>query len=183
MTRYPNLFEPLDLGFTTLKNRVLMGSMHTGLEETKDWNRVAEFYADRARGGVALMVTGGMAPNAEGGVFPGAAGLFNDQDIANHKIVTDRVHENGGKIAMQILHAGRYAYGPDCVSASPIKSPISPFPPKELDEDGIEKQIQDFVTATLRAKEAGYDGVEIMGSEGYFLNQFLVTHTNKRTDR
>lgn len=182
MTRYPNLFEPLDLGFTTLKNRVLMGSMHTGLEETKDWNRVAEFYAERARGGVALMVTGGMAPNREGGVFPGAAGLFSDEDIANHRIVTDRVHENGGKIAMQILHAGRYAYGPDCVSASPIKSPISPFPPKELDEDGIEKQIQDFVTATMRAKEAGYDGVEIMGSEGYFLNQFLVTHTNKRTD-
>lgn len=183
MTRYPHLFEPLDLGFTTLKNRVLMGSMHTGLEETKDWNRVAEFYAERARGGVALMVTGGMAPNREGGVFPGAAGLFSDEDIANHKVVTDRVHENGGKIAMQILHAGRYAYGPECVSASPIKSPISPFPPKELDESGIEKQIQDFVTATLRAKEAGYDGVEIMGSEGYFLNQFLVTHTNKRTDR
>lgn len=183
MTRYPHLFEPLDLGFTTLKNRVLMGSMHTGLEETKDWNRVAEFYAERARGGVALMVTGGMAPNREGGVFPGAAGLFNDEDVANHKIVTGRVHENGGKIAMQILHAGRYAYGPDCVSASPVKSPISPFPPKELDEDGIEKQIQDFVTATLRAREAGYDGVEIMGSEGYFLNQFLVTHTNKRTDR
>lgn len=183
MTRYPNLLAPLDLGFTTLKNRVLMGSMHTGLEETKDWNRVAEFYAERARGGVALMVTGGMAPNAEGGVFPGAAGLFTDEDIANHKIVTDRVHENGGKIAMQILHAGRYAYGPDCVSASPVKSPISPFPPKELDEDGIEKQIADFVTATLRAREAGYDGVEIMGSEGYFLNQFLVTHTNKRTDR
>lgn len=182
MSRYPNLFEPLDLGFTTLKNRVLMGSMHTGLEETKDWNRVAEFYAERARGGVALMVTGGMAPNREGGVFPGAAGLFSDEDIANHRIVTDRVHENGGKIAMQILHAGRYAYGPDCVSASPVKSPISPFPPKELDEDGIEKQIQDFVTATIRAKEAGYDGVEIMGSEGYFLNQFLVTHTNKRTD-
>lgn len=183
MTSYPNLLAPLDLGFTTLKNRVLMGSMHTGLEETKDWNRVAEFYAERARGGVALMVTGGMAPNAEGGVFPGAAGLFNDDDIANHKIVTDRVHENGGKIAMQILHAGRYAYGPNCVSASAIKSPISPFPPKELDEDGIEKQIADFVTATLRAREAGYDGVEIMGSEGYFLNQFLVTHTNKRTDR
>jgi len=183
MTRYPHLFEPLDLGFTTLKNRVLMGSMHTGLEETKDWNRVAEFYAERACGGVALMVTGGMAPSREGGVFPGAAGLFSDEDIANHKVVTDRVHENGGKIAMQILHAGRYAYGPDCVSASPIKSPISPFPPKELDEDGIEKQIQDFVTATLRAKQAGYDGVEIMGSEGYFLNQFLVTHTNKRSDR
>ncbi|SHG90007.1 NADPH-dependent 2,4-dienoyl-CoA reductase [Cognatishimia maritima] len=183
MTRYPHLFEPLDLGFTTLKNRVLMGSMHTGLEETKDWNRVAEFYAERARGGVALMVTGGMAPNREGGVFPGAAGLFSDEDVKNHRTVTSRVHENGGKIAMQILHAGRYAYGPDCVSASAIKSPISPFPPKELDEDGIEKQIQDFVTAAERAQEAGYDGVEIMGSEGYFLNQFLVTHTNKRTDR
>ncbi len=183
MTTYPHLLAPLDLGFTTLKNRVLMGSMHTGLEETKDWNRVAEFYADRARGGVALIVTGGMAPNAEGGVFPGAAGLFDDQDILNHKIVTDRVHENGGKIAMQILHAGRYAYAPNCVSASPVKSPISPFPPKELDEDGIEKQIQDFVTATTRARDAGYDGVEIMGSEGYLINQFLASHTNKRTDR
>ncbi|MGR3501807.1 FAD-dependent oxidoreductase [Pseudaestuariivita sp.] len=183
MTAYPHLFAPLDLGFTTLKNRVLMGSMHTGLEETKDWNRVAEFYAERARGGVALMVTGGMAPNKEGGVFPGAAGLYTDQDIANHKVVTDRVHDAGGKIAMQILHAGRYAYSPDCVSASPVKSPISPFPPKELDEEGIEKQIADYVTATVRAREAGYDGVEIMGSEGYFLNQFLVTHTNKRTDR
>ncbi|TKZ22008.1 NADPH-dependent 2,4-dienoyl-CoA reductase [Shimia litoralis] len=183
MTEYPHLLAPLDLGFTTLKNRVLMGSMHTGLEETKDWNRVAEFYAERARGGVGLMVTGGMAPSKEGGVFPGAAGLFTPEDIANHKIVTDRVHEGGGKIAMQILHAGRYAYGPECVSSSPVKSPISPFPPKELDEDGIEKQIQDFVTATVRAREAGYDGVEIMGSEGYFLNQFLVTHVNKRTDR
>ena len=183
MTEYPHLLAPLDLGFTTLKNRVLMGSMHTGLEETKDWNRVAEFYAERARGGVGLMVTGGMAPSKEGGVFPGAAGLFTPEDIANHKIVTDRVHEADGKIAMQILHAGRYAYGPECVSSSPVKSPISPFPPKELDEDGIEKQIQDFVTATVRAREAGYDGVEIMGSEGYFLNQFLVTHVNKRTDR
>ena len=183
MTEYPHLLAPLDLGFTTLKNRVLMGSMHTGLEETKDWNRVAEFYAERARGGVALIVTGGMAPSIEGGVFPGAAGLFNDQDIANHKVVTDRVHDAGGKIAMQILHAGRYAYGPECVSSSAIKSPISPFPPKELDEEGIEKQIQDFVTATVRAREAGYDGVEIMGSEGYFLNQFLVSHVNKRTDR
>ncbi|WP_270732307.1 NADPH-dependent 2,4-dienoyl-CoA reductase [Shimia sp. Alg240-R146] len=183
MTQYPHMLAPLDLGFTTLKNRVLMGSMHTGLEETKDWNRVAEFYGERARGGVGLIVTGGMAPSKEGGVFPGAAGLFNDQDIANHKIITDRVHDGGGKIAMQILHAGRYAYGPECVSASAIKSPISPFPPKELDEDGIEKQIQDFVTATVRAREAGYDGVEIMGSEGYFLNQFIVTHTNKREDR
>ncbi|PTX57798.1 2,4-dienoyl-CoA reductase (NADPH2) [Litoreibacter ponti] len=183
MTAYPHLLAPLDLGFTTLKNRVLMGSMHTGLEETKDWNRVAEFYAERARGGVALMVTGGMAPNREGGVFPGAAGLFSDEDIANHRIVTDRVHDAGGKIAMQILHAGRYAYGPECVSASAIKSPISPFPPTELDEDGIEKQIADIATAAERARQAGYDGVEVMGSEGYFLNQFLVTHTNKREDR
>ena len=183
MTDYPHLFAPLDLGFTTLKNRVLMGSMHTGLEETGDWNRVARFYTERAEGGVALMVTGGMAPNREGGVFPGAAGLFTDQDIANQKNVTDSVHAAGGKIAMQILHAGRYAYGKECVSSSAIKSPISPFTPKELDEEGIEKQIQDFVTATLRAQQAGYDGVEIMGSEGYFLNQFLVTHVNKRTDR
>jgi 2,4-dienoyl-CoA reductase (NADPH2) len=183
MTAYPRLLAPLDLGFTTLKNRVLMGSMHTNLEETKDWNRVAEFYAARARGGVGLMVTGGMAPNREGGVFPGAAGLFSDDDIANHRIVTDRVHDAGGKICMQILHAGRYAYGPECVSASAIKSPISPFPPKELDEEGIEKQIADIVTSATRAREAGYDGVEVMGSEGYFLNQFLVTHTNKRTDR
>ncbi len=183
MTAYPHLLAPLDLGFTTLKNRVLMGSMHTGLEETRDWNRVAEFYAARARGGVALMVTGGMAPNPEGGVFPGAAGLFSDQDIANHKIVTDRVHDAGGKIAMQILHAGRYAYSKNCVAPSAVKSPISPFPPEELDEAGIEKQITDMVTAAARAKEAGYDGVEVMGSEGYFLNQFLVTHTNKREDR
>ncbi len=183
MTDYPHLLAPLDLGFTTLKNRVLMGSMHTGLEETKDWNRVAEFYATRARGGVALMVTGGMAPNPEGGVFPGAAGLYTDDDIANHKVVTDRVHDADGKIAMQILHAGRYAYSPKCVAPSAIKSPISPFPPQELDEDGIEKQISDIVTAATRAQQAGYDGVEVMGSEGYFINQFLVTHTNKREDR
>ena len=183
MTRYPNLFRPLDLGHVTLKNRVLMGSMHTGLEETRDWNRVAEFYAARARGGVALMVTGGMAPNREGGVFPGAAGLFSPKDIANHRVVTDRVHAAGGKIAMQILHAGRYAYGPDCVAPSAVKSPISPFPPKALDEAGIEKQIADIAEAARRAKEAGYDGVEVMGSEGYFINQFIVSHTNRRTDR
>ena len=183
MAHYPHLLAPLDLGFTTLKNRVLMGSMHTGLEETRDWNRVAEFYAARARGGVALMVTGGMAPNAEGGVFPGAAGLYDATDIANHRIVTDRVHAADGRIAMQILHAGRYAYAKECVSASALKSPISPFVPRELDEAGIEKQIADIATAAARARDAGYDGVEVMGSEGYFLNQFLVTQTNRRTDR
>ncbi|MEM7090054.1 MAG: NADPH-dependent 2,4-dienoyl-CoA reductase [Pseudomonadota bacterium] len=183
MTAYPNMLAPLDLGFTTLKNRVLMGSMHTGLEETGDWNRVAEFYADRARGGVALMVTGGIGPNLEGSVLPGAAMMTTDKDVANHSIVTDRVHQAGGKIAMQILHAGRYSYGPKCVAPSPVKSPISPFPPNELDEAGIEKQISDIVNAAVLARQAGYDGVEIMGSEGYFLNQFLVTHTNKRTDR
>ena len=180
---YPHLLSPITLGSLTLHNRVVMGSMHTGLEETGDWNRVAEFYATRARGGVGLMVTGGMAPNREGGVFPGAAGLFSAQDIANHRIVTDRVHAAGGRIAMQILHAGRYAYGKDCVSASAVKSPISPFVPQALDEDGIEKQIADIATAAARAIEAGYDGVEVMGSEGYFLNQFLVRHVNRRTDR
>ena len=182
MTNYPNMFAPLDLGFTTLKNRVLMGSMHTNLEEVGDWSRIAEYFGERAAGGVALMVTGGMAPNVEGGVLPGASGLFNDTDIANHKIVTDRVHAEGGKIAMQILHAGRYAYTSKAVAPSAIKSPISPFSPSELDAEGIEKQIADFVVAAERAKQAGYDGVEIMGSEGYFLNEFLVTHTNKRTD-
>jgi 2,4-dienoyl-CoA reductase (NADPH2) len=183
MTSYPHLLAPLDLGFTTLANRVLMGSMHTNLEERGDWNRVATFYEERAKGGVGLIVTGGIAPNAEGGVFPGAGGLYTAEDIAHHRLVTDRVHGAGGKIAMQILHAGRYAYGPDCVAPSAIKSPISPFPPKELDEAGIEKQIADIATSAARAREAGYDGVEVMGSEGYFLNQFLVTHTNRREDR
>lgn len=183
MTAYPNMLAPLDLGFTTLKNRVLMGSMHTGLEETGDWNRVAEFYADRARGEVGLMVTGGIGPNLEGSVLPGASMMTTEKDVENHSIVTQRVHEAGGKIAMQILHAGRYAYGPKCVAPSPVKSPISPFPPNELDEDGIEKQISDIVNAAKLAQKAGYDGVEIMGSEGYFINQFLVTHTNKREDR
>jgi 2,4-dienoyl-CoA reductase (NADPH2) len=180
---FPSLLQPITLSGVTLRNRSLMGSMHTGLEETGDWARVARFYAARAKGGAGLIVTGGMAPNREGGVFPGAAGLFSAKDIANHAQVTRAVQDSGGRIAMQILHAGRYAYGPDCVSASAVKSPISPFPPRELDEEGIEKQAADIVTAATRAQEAGYDGVEIMGSEGYFLNQFLALHTNHRTDR
>ena len=179
---YPHLLSPLDLGHVTLPNRVLMGSMHTGLEERGDWGRVAAFYAARARGGVGLIVTGGMAPNEEGGVFPGAAGLFTPADIANHRQVTQAVQAEGGRIAMQILHAGRYAYGPKCVGPSALKSPISPFAPTELDEAGIEMQICDMVIAAQRAREAGYDGVEIMGSEGYFLNQFLAEQTNRRTD-
>ncbi|MBL9048979.1 MAG: FAD-dependent oxidoreductase [Tabrizicola sp.] len=183
MTSYPHLLAPITLGAVTLRNRSLMGSMHTGLEETGDWGRVAAFYAARAKGGAGLIVTGGMAPNREGGVFPGAAGLFSEKDIANHRRVTDAVHAEGGHIAMQILHAGRYAYSKDCVGPSAAKSPISPFSPRELDEEGIEKQIADIATAAARAIEAGYDGVEVMGSEGYFLNQFLVTHTNRRTDR
>ncbi len=182
MSHYPHLLAPLDLGHVTLPNRVLMGSMHTGLEETGDWNRVAEFYAARARGGVGLMVTGGMAPNREGAVMPGAAGMYGPADVANHRTVTERVHEAGGRIAMQILHAGRYAYGPGCVAPSAIKSPISPYKPAALDGAGIEKQIADIAAAAARAREAGYDGVEVMGSEGYFLNQFLVTHTNRRDD-
>ncbi|MEM7240843.1 MAG: FAD-dependent oxidoreductase [Pseudomonadota bacterium] len=179
---YPHMFAPLDLGFTTLKNRMMMGSMHTGLEEMGAWDRVAAYYAERANGGVGLIVTGGMAPNDEGGVMPGASGLHSEKDIAGHKIITDAVHEADGKIVMQILHAGRYAYSPKAVAPSAIKSPISPFLPAELDADGIEKQISDMVESARRAQEAGYDGVEVMGSEGYFINQFLVTHTNKRTD-
>ncbi len=183
MSAYPNMLTPLDLGFTVLKNRVLMGAMHTGLEETGDWNRVAEFYAERARGEVGLIVTGGVAPNAEGAVLPGATFLKCQRDVENHKSVTQRVQAAGGKIALQILHAGRYAETANCVAPSAIRSPISRYTPHELDEAGIEKQITDMVETARLAQQAGYDGAEIMGSEGYLLNQFLVTHTNKRTDR
>ncbi|CAE6928470.1 2,4-dienoyl-CoA reductase [Pseudomonas marincola] len=181
---YPNLLAPLDLGFTTLKNRTLMGSMHTGLEEKPDgFERMAAYFAERARGGVGLMVTGGIGPNVEGGVYSGAAKLTTVEEAEKHKIVTRAVHEADGKICMQILHAGRYAYSPKSVAPSAIQAPINPFKPTELDEEGIEKQIADFVTCALLAQQAEYDGVEIMGSEGYFINQFLVAHTNQRTDR
>lgn len=181
---YPHLLSPLDLGFTTLKNRVLMGSMHTGLEERPNgFERMAAYFAERARGGVGLMVTGGIGPNEEGGVYAGAAKLSTPEEAEKHKIVTQAVHEAGGKICMQILHAGRYAYSPKSVAPSAIQAPINPFKPTELDEDGIEKQIQDFVNCAVLAQSANYDGVEIMGSEGYFINQFLAEHTNQRTDR
>ena len=183
-TPYPHMLAPLDLGFTTLRNRVLMGSMHTGLEERpQGFERMAAFFAERARGGVGLIVTGGFGPNEEGSVGKGAAKLSTPEEAEKHKIVTQAVHEAGGKICMQILHAGRYAFNPDQVSASPVQSPINPFTPKELDEAGIEKQIADFVNCASLAQQAGYDGVEIMGSEGYFINQFLVERGNKRTDR
>ena len=182
MSQYPHIFTPLDLGFTTLPNRILMGSMHTGLEDRKAHDRVAAYFAERARGGVGLMVTGGVSPNEEGAALPGAGKLSVMEEVAEHVPTTKAVHAEGGKIAMQILHSGRYAYHPGGVSASAIKSPISPFAPIELDEAGIEKQIADFANCAALAREAGYDGVEIMGSEGYFINQFLVTHTNKRED-
>ena len=182
MNKYPNIFRKLDLGFIELKNRIIMGSMHTGLEEIGDWKRISEFYASRARGQVALIITGGIGPNKEGSVLPGAAMMVTDEDVKNHMISTKAVHEEGGKIVMQILHAGRYAYNDKAVAPSPIKAPISPFTPKELDEEGIEKQISDIAQSAFLAKCAGYDGVEIMGSEGYLINQFLVKHTNKRTD-
>ena len=184
VAQYPNLLAPLDLGFTTLKNRTLMGSMHTGLEEKPGgFERMAAYFAERARGGVGLMVTGGIGPNEEGGVYAGAAKLTTPEEAEKHKIVTRAVHEADGKICMQILHAGRYAYSPKQVAPSAIQAPINPFKPKELDEEGIEKQIADFVNCAKLAQVAEYDGVEIMGSEGYFINQFLVAHTNQRTDR
>ena len=180
---YPHLLAPLDLGFTTLANRVLMGSMHTGLEDgRKHFAAMAAFYAERARGGVGLIVTGGFAPNLEGWAKPFAGTLATHAAARRHRQVTDAVHAEGGKIALQILHTGRYGYQPFCVAPSRLKSPISPFTPRELTARGIERQIRAFVRCAALAREAGYDGVEVMGSEGYFINQFLVTHTNKRTD-
>ncbi len=179
---YPNLLSPITLGPITLKNRIVMGSMHMGLEEGRDPAALAAFYAERAQGGVGLIVTGGIAPNLEGAVYAGAAAMLGEDDIAFHKPITDAVHQNGGRIVMQILHAGRYAYSPCCVAPSPIKSPISPFAPRGLSSAEVSAQLDQFAHAALRARDAGYDGVEVMGSEGYFLNQFLVTHTNQRDD-
>lgn len=182
-SHYPHLLSPLDLGFTQLKNRVLMGSMHTGLEDgSKHFPRMAAFFAERARGGVGLMVTGGFAPNIEGWAKPFAGTLSTSGAARRHRQVTDAVHAEGGKIALQILHTGRYGYHPLCVAPSRLQSPISPFTPRELSARGIERQIRAFVNCAKLAREAGYDGVEVMGSEGYFINQFLVAHTNKRTD-
>ena len=183
-SKYPHLLEPLDLGFTKLRNRTLMGSMHTGLEKVKGgFDRLAAFYAERARGGVGLIVTGGIGPNSEGAVFQHAAKMSTEEESDKHKVITQAVHEADGKICMQILHAGRYAYSPELVAPSAIQAPINPFKPKELDEAGIQKQIDDYVNCAALAQRAGYDGVEIMGSEGYFINQFIVKHTNHRTDQ
>ena len=180
---YPHLLAPLDLGFTQLKNRVLMGSMHTGLEDSKkNLPRLAAFFAERARGQAGLMVTGGFAPNVAGWTKPFAGRMTTQGHARNHRVITDAVHQEGGKIAMQILHTGRYGHHPLLVAPSKVKSPITPFAPKELSVQGIERQIQAFVRSGVLAREAQYDGVEVMGSEGYLLNQFLVTHTNKRTD-
>uniref|UniRef100_UPI0035B08422 oxidoreductase n=1 Tax=Hylemonella sp. TaxID=2066020 RepID=UPI0035B08422 len=180
---YPHLLAPLDLGFTQLKNRVLMGSMHTGLEEGRDLSRLAAYFRERAEGGVGLMVTGGFAPNIAGWAKPFAGTLSTSGAARRHQVVTQAVHEAGGKIALQILHTGRYAYHPLAVAPSAIKSPISPFKPFELSARGVERQIRAFVNCAVKAREAGYDGVEIMGSEGYFINQFLARHTNHREDQ
>ena len=182
-SRYPHLLAPLDLGFTTLRNRVLMGSMHTGLEDGNQFDQLAAYFAERARGGVGLMVTGGFAPNIAGWVRPFAGMLVSSSKARKHRVVTDAVHAEGSKIALQILHAGRYAYHPFAVAPSAIKSPISPFRPRELSASGVERQVKAFVRCAELAREAGYDGVEVMGSEGYLINEFLTRETNHRDDR
>ena len=180
---YPHLLAPLDLGFTTLKNRVLMGSMHTGLEEVANGHeRMAAYFAERAKGGVGLIITGGIGPNTEGGTHPNTKMLVTEEDLVGHRQITDAVHAYDGKICMQILHTGRYAYSPDQVAPSAIKSPINPFTPRALTNEEIYKQVDDFVFTSVQAQKAGYDGVEIMGSEGYFLNQFIAARTNQRDD-
>ncbi|RVW04774.1 NADPH-dependent 2,4-dienoyl-CoA reductase [Rhodococcus spongiicola] len=180
---FPHILAPLDLGFTTLKNRVIMGSMHTGLEDrAKDTGRLAEYFAERARGGVGLIVTGGYAPNRTGWLLPFGAKLTNRLEARRHRAITKAVHDEGGKIALQILHAGRYSYQPLSVSASSIKAPINPFRPRRLTSRGVKWQIRNYVRCARLAQSAGYDGVEIMGGEGYFINQFLCERTNKRTD-
>ncbi len=182
-TPYPHLLAPLDLGFVTLKNRVLMGSMHTGLEEAPDgYSRMAAFYAERARGGVGLIVTGGVSPNLSGRLEPRASQLSFPWQLAKHRIVTEAVHAAGGKIALQILHAGRYAYHPLSVAPSAIRSPITPFKPRALTQSGIRKTIADYARCARLARRAGYDGVEIMGSEGYLINEFTAPRTNHRDD-
>lgn len=181
---YKQLLQPLDLGFTTLKNRVLMGSMHTMLEEIPGGHeKAAVFYAERAKAHVGLIVTGGIAPNEEGVVATGGATLMNEDQVAHHKVITHAVHEADGKICMQILHSGRYAYSKNLVAPSPIKAPINMFTPRELSHEDIERTIVDYVKCARLAKQAGYDGVEVMGSEGYLINQFIVKRTNKRTDQ
>ena len=181
---YPHLLEPITVGRTTLRNRVLMGSMHVGLEEQPDgFERMAAFYAERAKGGAGLIVTGGIAPNDEGAPLSGGKTLTGEDDVADHRLITDAVHAEGGKIAMQILHTGRYAYHPQMVAPSPIQAPISRFVPREMTEGDIQRTIDDYARCARLAQQAGYDGVEIMGSEGYLINQFLAARTNDRTDR
>lgn len=181
---YPHLFSPITLAGVTLPNRVLMGSMHTGLEDkVAHFPRLAAYFAERARGGVGLMVTGGFAPNIEGWLSPFGSRLATHRAARDHRVITEAVHREGGRIALQILHSGRYGYQPLLVAPSRIRSPITPFTPRALSAAGVERQIRAFVRCATLAREAGYDGVEVMGSEGYFINQFLVTHTNKRDDR
>lgn len=181
--KYKHIFEPLDLGFTTLKNRILMGSMHTGLEEEKNGlERIAAYYAERARGGVGLIVTGGISPNIQGWTGPFSSRMSTKKHAKHHQKITEAVHKEGGKICMQILHAGRYGYHPFNVAPSKIKSPITPFKPFKLTQSGINRTIRDFVNSAKLSKVAGYDGVEIMGSEGYLINQFIAKRTNQRTD-